>query len=157
MVNFERKALNSYLSCSPQTDILINLSRINVLRAAFQNAAVLRMTAEWMCQEDTLSIFSTYGPWDMKKQGSIAPGLRPTTLQREIPHHPWLDIFPFPRMWDNLIRAGDQLDHEEFAKKWGLNDDADTLHPIARPATSYHLELYTHILVLFHRRLRVPY
>ncbi|EIT73587.1 hypothetical protein AO1008_11858 [Aspergillus oryzae 100-8] len=56
----------------------------------------------------------TYGPWDMKKQGSIAPGLRPTTLQRGIPHHPWLDIFPFPRMWDNLIRAGDQLDHEEF-------------------------------------------
>lgn len=120
MVNFERKALNSYLSCSPQTDILINLSRINVLRAAFQNAAVLGMTPEWMCQDDTLSIFSTYGPWDMKKQGSIAPGLRPTTLQREIPHHPWLDIFPFPRMWDNLIRAGDQLDDEEFAKKWGF-------------------------------------
>lgn len=120
MVNFERKALNSYLSCSPQTDILINLNRINVLRAAFQNAAVLGMTPEWMCQDDTLSIFSTYGPWDMKKQGRIAPGLRPTTLQREIPHHPWLDIFPFPRMWDNLIRAGDQLDHEEFAKKWGF-------------------------------------
>lgn len=39
----------------------------------------------------------------------------------------------------------------------GLNDDADTLHPIAGPASSYHLELYAHILVLFHRRLRVPY
>ncbi|KAF7629685.1 hypothetical protein AFLA_013393 [Aspergillus flavus NRRL3357] len=102
-----------------ETDILINLSRINVLRAAFQNAAVLGMTPEWMCQDDTLSIFSTYGPWDMEKQGSIAPGLRPTTLQREIPHQLKLDISPFPRMRDNLIRLGDQLDDEEFAKEWG--------------------------------------
>lgn len=40
----------------------------------------------------------------------LPASLRPTKLQREIPHHPWLDFFPFGKMRDNLISAGDKLD-----------------------------------------------
>ncbi|KAK5806404.1 hypothetical protein VI817_000662 [Penicillium citrinum] len=114
MADFERRAMSSYLGGSPQTDLLINLSRMNVLRAAYQNAAILGMAAEWMCQDDTVSIFCIDGPHASKEQNNTPASLRPTDLQREIPHHPWLDIFPFPRMRDNLIRAGDHLDDDEL-------------------------------------------
>ncbi|KAL4789010.1 hypothetical protein BDV19DRAFT_383450 [Aspergillus venezuelensis] len=57
------------------------------------------------------------------------PTLRPTPIQRHIPHHPWLDFLPFPRMRDNLIKASEHWDDEElcldsweateaFLKKW---------------------------------------
>ncbi|KAJ9488928.1 hypothetical protein VN97_g4340 [Penicillium thymicola] len=114
MADFERRAMNSYLGGSPHTDLLLNLSRINVLRAAYQNAAILGMTAELMCQDDAVSIFCVDGPRAIQEQDSTPASLRPTTLQREISHHPWLDIFPFPRMRDNLMRAGDHLDDDEL-------------------------------------------
>ncbi|GAT25132.1 similar to An14g02830 [Aspergillus luchuensis] len=115
MADFEAGALHSYLGGSPQTDMLLNLSRMNVLRAAYQNAIVLGMPAEWLCLDDTISIFSAHGPHIIPNgQMSIPPSLRPTALQRAIPHHPWLDVFPFPSMRDNLIRAGDDLDDDEL-------------------------------------------
>ncbi|KAI9041933.1 bZIP transcription factor [Aspergillus affinis] len=114
MADFERRAMGSYLGGSLQTDLLIDLSRINVLRAAYQNAAILGMAAEWMCLDDTVSIFCIDGPRASQEQNNTPASLRPTALQREISHHPWLDIFPFPRMRDNLIRAGDQLDDDEL-------------------------------------------
>ncbi|GKZ32807.1 hypothetical protein AbraIFM66950_002434 [Aspergillus brasiliensis] len=112
MADFERGALHSYLGGSPQTDMLLNLSRINVLRAAYQNTVALGMTAEWLCQDDAVSIFSVYGP--RRIPNGIPQSLRPTALQRATPHHPWLDVFPFPTMRDNLIRAGDSLDDDEL-------------------------------------------
>ncbi|GLB08258.1 hypothetical protein AtubIFM57258_004146 [Aspergillus tubingensis] len=115
MADFESGALHSYLGGSPQTDMLLNLSRMNVLRAAYQNAIVLGMPAEWLCLDDTISIFSAHGPHITPNgQMSIPPGLLPTALQRATPHHPWLDVFPFPSMRDNLIRAGDGLDDDEL-------------------------------------------
>ncbi|RAH53003.1 hypothetical protein BO85DRAFT_492403 [Aspergillus piperis CBS 112811] len=115
MADFETGALHSYLGGSPQTDMLLNLSRMNVLRAAYQNAIVLGMPAEWLCLDDTISIFSAHGPHIIPNgQMSIPPSLRPTALQRATPHHPWLDVFPFPSMRDNLIRAGDDLDDDEL-------------------------------------------
>ncbi|GLA44904.1 hypothetical protein CBS147343_10414 [Aspergillus niger] len=115
MADFETGALHSYLGGSPQTDMLLNLSRMNVLRAAYQNAIALGMTAEWLCQDDTISIFSNHGPYVVpRNQVSIPYSLRPTALQRATPHHPWLDVFPFPCMRDNLIQAGDDLDDDEL-------------------------------------------
>lgn len=115
MADFETGALHSYLGGSPQTDMLLNLSRMNVLRAAYQNAIALGMTAEWLCQDDTISIFSNHGPRVVpRNQVSIPYSLRPTALQRATPHHPWLDVFPFPCMRDNLIQAGDDLDDDEL-------------------------------------------
>ncbi|PYH34737.1 bZIP transcription factor [Aspergillus neoniger CBS 115656] len=115
MADFETGALHRYLGGSPQTDMLLNLSRMNVLRAAYQNALALGMTAEWLCLDDTISIFSLDGPHVVPKDHvGIPHSLRPTALQRATPHHPWLDVFPFPSMRDNLIRAGDDLDDDEL-------------------------------------------
>ncbi|KAL3481475.1 hypothetical protein BJX99DRAFT_148477 [Aspergillus californicus] len=112
MSEFEKGAMKSYLGGSPKTDLLINLCRTNVLRAAYQNVVIVGMSAEWMCPDDTISIFNVDGPQVV--EDNIPPSLRPTALQRASPHHPWLDIFPFPRMRDRLIRAGDHLDDDEL-------------------------------------------
>lgn len=112
MNEFEKRALNSYFKASPKTDLLISLSRLNVLRAAYDNTIAVGMTAEWLCQDDIISIFSMQG--HQVSEDRIPSALRPTDLQRSTPHHPWLDIFPFPQFRDNLIRAGDHLDDNEL-------------------------------------------
>jgi hypothetical protein len=44
----------------------------------------------------------------------MPPSLRPTKVQRTVPHHPWLDFFPLPKMRDNLIQAGDDWDDDDL-------------------------------------------
>ncbi|KAI9933955.1 hypothetical protein MW887_005027 [Aspergillus wentii] len=112
MTQFEKSAMTRYMEGSPKTDLLLNLSRLNALRAAYQNAVAVGMAIEWMCEDNTVSIFSLARPH--LSEDSIPQSLRPTPLQRAVPHHPWLDIFPFPQMRDNLIRAGDSLDDDEL-------------------------------------------
>ncbi|BAE62475.1 unnamed protein product [Aspergillus oryzae RIB40] len=51
MAQFERRAMARYAEGSPKTDLLLNLSRLNVLRAAYQNVVAIGMTVEWMCQD----------------------------------------------------------------------------------------------------------
>ena len=114
MRDFERKAAESYLTNSPQTSHLLSLSRVNLLRAAYQNVAAAGMAADWLCADDAISIFSTATPAQADPGAAIPPCLVPTALQRAVPHHPWVDVFPFPGLRDNLIRAGSRLDDDEF-------------------------------------------
>lgn len=73
------------------------------------------MTKEWMSADDSISIFNLTQPHQPGfKEDYIPPSLRPTPIQRKIPHHPWLDFFPFPRMRDCLIVAGDSFDDDEL-------------------------------------------
>ncbi|CAG7937693.1 unnamed protein product [Penicillium salamii] len=109
---FEKRAMESFVQCAPRADQLIKLSRLNILRAAYDNIAAIGMTPEWMCRDDTVSIFSQAGPEMSCK--SIPISLRATPLQKQFPHHPWLDVFPFPQMRDNLIMAGKSLDDDEL-------------------------------------------
>lgn len=70
------------------------------------------MNADWMKDDDAISIFNLCFPG--AAEHSIPESLRPTILQRSTPHHPWLDVFPFPGMRDNLIMAGDTFNDEEL-------------------------------------------
>ncbi|KAJ5579610.1 uncharacterized protein N7459_005595 [Penicillium hispanicum] len=112
MSQFEKSAMASYMEGSPKTDLLLSLIRVNILRAAYQNAVAVGMAVEYMCKDNAISIFC--GPRPQLSEDSIPPSLRPTPLQRAVSHHPWLDIFPFPQMRDNLICAGDSLDAYEL-------------------------------------------
>lgn len=40
--------------------------------------------------------------------------LRPTDLQKEISHHPWIDLLPFPRLRDNLLLAEGAYDETDL-------------------------------------------
>jgi hypothetical protein len=65
---------------------------------------------EWL-QEDAIS------PWNSTRESvkpSCPASLQPTSIQREISHHPWIDLFPIPQMRDNMLLAGDTYDEYEL-------------------------------------------
>jgi hypothetical protein len=112
---FEAMAYQSYISGHPQRDHLVSLSRLNVHRAINENIAAIGMTVEWLNNDDSISIFNLFQPGRPRREGDIIPpSLLPTPIQQTLPHHPWLDFFPFPRMRDGLIVAGDSIDDAEL-------------------------------------------
>ncbi|KAL4869494.1 hypothetical protein BDV12DRAFT_167824 [Aspergillus spectabilis] len=108
---FSQRAVESYIRGSPSADHLLTLCKVNVFRAFMSNMVTLGMSPgpEWM-DDDALSPFSTSLPGYLTED-QLPPSLRPTVLQSTTVHHPWLDSFPFPRLRDNLILAGDFDDH----------------------------------------------
>ncbi|KAL4734674.1 hypothetical protein BDV11DRAFT_197769 [Aspergillus similis] len=97
-----------YAASSPRTDLLLGLIRVNFLRALHTNIEVLGYSAAEM-HDEALSQFGTAGPVKPllrpTKSALFPASLQPTPIQLTIPHHPWLDLLPFPQMRDNLILA----------------------------------------------------
>ncbi|KAL3477098.1 hypothetical protein BJX99DRAFT_226698 [Aspergillus californicus] len=100
---------------SPRTDLLLGLTRVNILRALTANIDVLGYTAAAM-HDDAESPFAIAGPG----RGPVRPvtvlpsALQPTPTQLSIAHHPWLDLLPIPKMRDHLIVAGDSIDDAQL-------------------------------------------
>ncbi|PYI02323.1 hypothetical protein BO78DRAFT_432955 [Aspergillus sclerotiicarbonarius CBS 121057] len=111
MMLYERQVLESYRLGSPQADHLISLSRLNIWRAANDNIIAAGMTIEYLWADESISLFSVASA---NTAGAVPASLWPTTLQRTLPHHPWFDIFPFPTMRDNFLRAGDAFDEDDL-------------------------------------------
>ncbi|KAJ5919973.1 hypothetical protein N7454_009808 [Penicillium verhagenii] len=112
MRDLEGLALGSYLQSSPNLDHLLALSKLNIQRAIIDNTRLMGMTMDWMNADDALSIFNVQISGFSEQR--IPPSLRPTEVQRRIPHHPWLDFFPFPNLRDNLIAVQDEIDDDEL-------------------------------------------
>jgi hypothetical protein len=114
MTSFHALAYERYYSGNPCLDHLLTLSKLNILRAILDNSQALGLNARDM-EDDVLSPFNSESPLgdthtpNLKDQ-ILPASLCPTTMQRDIPHHPWLDCFPFPRMRENLIRADGKFD-----------------------------------------------
>jgi hypothetical protein len=102
----EVTARQYYMLGSPRTDLLLHLIQFNFTRALMENTTILGLTSDQL-HDDAVSPFNTTGPWQYDFESCLPPSLKPTVIQRSIPHHPWLDLLPVPRMRDNLIRAGD--------------------------------------------------
>jgi hypothetical protein len=111
MFRFEESAYRDYALGSPRVDHLLTLIQFNVFRALLRNTSALGFTMEWL-NEDALSPFNMTNPEPIAI--SCPPNLRPTSLQRTILHHPWLDLFPIPAMRDNILRAGDSFDDTQL-------------------------------------------
>ncbi|KAL4887741.1 hypothetical protein BDV59DRAFT_22127 [Aspergillus ambiguus] len=111
---FSSAAYQSYVLGFPTADHLLTLAKVNVFRAFATNMTILGMNPgmEWM-HDDALSPFNTMqpGPTDTS---ALPMALRPTRIQQKLPHHPWLDFFPHPKMRDNLVEAVDQFDDEQL-------------------------------------------
>ncbi|KAJ5641802.1 hypothetical protein N7490_005802 [Penicillium lividum] len=118
---FAQAAFQSYILGSPTADHLLTLTKVNVFRAFGHNMRLIGSDLDEMGDDDAISIFNTGLP-SPESQGSsptnseneLPVSLRPTKLQRTVPHHPWLDFFPIPKMRDNLIQAGQEWDDEEL-------------------------------------------
>ncbi|KAJ0414918.1 hypothetical protein BJY00DRAFT_294277 [Aspergillus carlsbadensis] len=51
------------------------------------------------------ALTGTSGTSDTHPSWNVPPALSPTVVQIRVPHHPWLDCFPFPQVRDNIIRV----------------------------------------------------
>ncbi|PYH97499.1 hypothetical protein BO71DRAFT_318323 [Aspergillus ellipticus CBS 707.79] len=113
--NFSRVAYESYLQGCPAADHLLTLTRLNVFRAFVTNMTALgmRMDEQWCHDDDALSLFNTT-PQGSIDESTLPIALRPTKMQLRVPHHPWLDFFPLPRIRDNLVAVCDRFDDEEL-------------------------------------------
>ena len=103
----------------PNVADLPALTRINAFDALARNAFILQIPVELLESEDGPSPFLLEGPLAFAAVPTSPPDLAPTKLQREVQHHPWLDLLPVPALRDNIlagIRDG-RFDEDELAQQ----------------------------------------
>ncbi|RAH48782.1 DUF3425 domain-containing protein [Aspergillus brunneoviolaceus CBS 621.78] len=100
---------------SPLRDLRFSITRLNVLRALFFNLEVLGYSPSDI-HDDAQSTFTPNIQSGIKwsRIEALPTALRPTVIQRTVPHHPWLDLMPFPRMRDTLILAQAYMGDEQL-------------------------------------------
>ena len=80
-----------------------------MLDALTRNAVVMGFAAEGLCHDEFVSPYFQHGPMNMTRGRwpltSVPGNLQSTVVQRITPHHPWIDLFPFPRFRDNMLHA----------------------------------------------------
>ncbi|KAH8703079.1 hypothetical protein BGW36DRAFT_287711, partial [Talaromyces proteolyticus] len=98
---------------SPTADLILSVTQFNIIRAVISNIATMGMSTEEMGNDDTLSPWNMKNPWKLDL-ATLPPTLRPTELQKLIPHHPWIDPLPLPSVRDALLRRMDDYDDTEL-------------------------------------------
>ncbi|MCJ1313033.1 hypothetical protein MMC25_006709 [Agyrium rufum] len=105
--HFEKIARQNFTMGSPRVDQLLTLIQFNVFRALISNTRSLGWTTDWLDHPDLNSPWTdSHGPETL----FCPEALRPSRIQRSVEHHPWLDLWPIPRLRDNIILAGDSFD-----------------------------------------------
>lgn len=127
---FAVQALRSYSAGQPCADHLLTVLHLNFIRSMTANASALGLRVEWLnCT--SVSPLGMIGPNDQLTAtcpSSCPSNLIPTALQREIPHHPWIDLFPLARLRDNfLLATSNLLSGEDEIRLW--NDVVEAKSP----------------------------
>lgn len=102
-----KQALEDYSLHLYRPSNLHIIIQLNVLNAIADNATLLGFPKEALCRDELISPFHQVGPdpVNLVPLPDCPETLRPTQLQRAISHHPWIDLFPFPRFRDNVLRG----------------------------------------------------
>ena len=127
---FATQALESYSAGRPCADHLLTLLHLNFIRSMTANASALGLRVEWLnCT--SVSPLGMIGPSDRLATTPplpCPPHLNPTVLQKKVPHHPWIDLFPLARMRDNvLVATSKYLSEEDEIRLW--NDVVEAQSP----------------------------
>lgn len=112
---FAEQALASYLTADPCADHHLKVIQLNTINGFTRNAAALGFNFDWLIC-DSVSPFGRDGPCskpDITLAPSVPISLMPTSMQLRTRHHPWLDLFPLPRMRDNLLAASATMSAED--------------------------------------------
>lgn len=86
------------------SDHLLSLVCYNVFLAFISIIHTLNLDLVQMCHPDYTSPFAINTDTALPKV--TPPMLHPTILQRTVPHHPMLDIFPSAQLRDNMLTKG---------------------------------------------------
>ncbi|KAH8684130.1 hypothetical protein BGZ61DRAFT_507628 [Ilyonectria robusta] len=108
ILNLMKQALEDYSLHSSRPSSLHITIRLNVLNAIADNATLIGFPKEAFCRDEFISPFGQIGPnlGNLPVPLHNCPGsLWPTHMQRTVPHHPWIDLFPFPIFRDNVLRG----------------------------------------------------
>ncbi|KAJ5098766.1 hypothetical protein N7532_005767 [Penicillium argentinense] len=109
-------AANNLLS----SNLLLEVTQFNIVRAMFANAASMGLSLEVLC-EDIASSFNIAGPLTLQ----LPPSLQPSTTQKQIIHHPWIDLIPIASLRNSLLLKLESLDEEELCTDlYGLYDSS---------------------------------
>lgn len=98
-----RMAYLDYTMHAPRPSQLPFLITLNINIALAKNASMMGFERGIICVDEAISPFNQEGP--SQSHICIPPSLAPTQIHRNFTHHPWLDMFPFPSLRDNVIRA----------------------------------------------------
>ena len=104
---FAEQALMSYTRADPCADHYLKLIQFNIIDGFTRNAAALGYHFDWLICAAT-SPFGCHGQSlnpILMTATAMPSSLVPTSMQLTTRHHPWLDLFPIPRMRDNLLIA----------------------------------------------------
>ncbi|KAF4447975.1 hypothetical protein F53441_8566 [Fusarium austroafricanum] len=102
------------------TDHLIHLVQYNVFRAFVSNKRTLNtLLTGWTDKPPSPTTCPLSGPYRddtmvYPLNPNIPPSLAPTRLQQTNMHYIWVNLFPFPRIRDNLIMSQGLFDHWEL-------------------------------------------
>ncbi|KAH6664004.1 hypothetical protein F5X68DRAFT_265958 [Plectosphaerella plurivora] len=97
-------AMRSYMMRRPNLDQLMSVIQLNTINAMTSNAQSLRLQVDWLIC-NSISPIGYIGPVEAGALPSLPQWLVPTKLQQSIPHHPWIDLFPLPKMRDNMMKV----------------------------------------------------
>ncbi|KAI6081673.1 hypothetical protein F4821DRAFT_248741 [Hypoxylon rubiginosum] len=97
------QAYTAYLGHSPRPEHLLRVVQINVFHALARNAVALGFSTSWLLC-DSISRFGQIGPPPPPTLPPSYPhSLVPTPLQVTEPHHPWIDLLPWPILRDRIL------------------------------------------------------
>lgn len=123
LLRFSQEALEACAGGVPRLTSLSLVIQLNVFNALVHNGTILGIQAGTLCDKGLLSPFNHMGPFLITDSCPVS--LRPTEIQKTAPHHPWIDLFPLPRMRDNFIVACHSIDEEELGNDVvGMSDCA---------------------------------
>ncbi|KAH7129291.1 hypothetical protein EDB81DRAFT_808981 [Dactylonectria macrodidyma] len=121
---FAQQAYSEYMAGAHCLGNLPMLMGVNIFYALSRNATALGVSEEWLlCDGESPYCLQGPGLGEHTLQTSRLPlfdgpqSLRPTKMQLSIAHHPWIDLFPVPRLRDNLLAAisnDDPIDEDEL-------------------------------------------
>jgi hypothetical protein len=120
------------------SDHLIHLVHYNVYRALVTNKQLVKRQTlitklDRSSHRPNLDLCDGISFLIPKRQASLPSALTPTTLQMKVPHLPWLDMFPYPKLRDNLIARQydfNQLDLcNDLCGEWFMANLGDLIAP----------------------------
>ncbi|KAJ5594981.1 uncharacterized protein N7459_001189 [Penicillium hispanicum] len=106
------------LAIPPSLNQLLSLIQFNVFRGLYTNKIALgRRAVAWSPGREPEAFDVSFPASSVLLP--IAPGLPgsldPTQSQRSQVHSAWINMLPFPKMRENMIRWESSFDHSEFA------------------------------------------
>jgi hypothetical protein len=118
MIRFEEllaESVDSRKLYPLSSDHLLSLIYYNVFRALVSNMRLLNLDLELMETDDYQSPFLELDSGTCNTDlDSLPPDFQPTLIQRTVPHHPRMDVFPDPVVRDNIILNQDKFEDYPF-------------------------------------------